>query len=280
MKQYYKLITSEKPRLDTRLKELWQYRDLILLLTKRHFVVFYKQTILGPLWAIINPILSSLLYMIVFGNIAKISTDGVPQLLFYFTSTSIWSFFSSCVTQNADTFRANAHIFGKVYFPRLTVSVSNILSAMIQLGLQMILVLVLGIYYTVNGMLSPRWELFPLIIPLLMGTGLLGMGVGVIISSLTTKYRDLSILVSFGVSLWMYATPIVYPISSIAPGLLCTCIWLNPVSAPVELFRYILLGVGSVNIAALGYSVVMMLMIVWLGTAVFNRVEKNFMDTI
>jgi len=280
MADYYKKITAEKSRFDLRLKELWRYRDLIGLFTKRHFILMYKQTILGPAWAIINPLMSSLLYMLVFGNIAKLSTEGVPQLLFYLTGTAVWTLFSQCVTQNADTFRVNAHVFGKVYFPRLTVPVSNVLCALMQFGIQFVLILGLCIYYCAIGMVNPNWYMMPVLLLLLVEISAMGMGFGIIISAMTTKYRDLSILVTYGVSLWMYASPVVYPVSSIENSALKTAIWLNPVSAPIEAVRRIILGQGTVGLASIGYSVVCTIIVVALGMAVFNRVEKNFMDTI
>ena len=208
--QYCTYIDSKRSWFELNLKEVWQYRDLILLFTKRSFVVTYKQTILGPAWIFLNPFLTSIIYTVVFGGIAGMSTDGVPQLLFYLCSNAIWTFFSGCVTKNATTFTSNAGMFGKVYFPRLTIPISNVLSSIVQFGIQMILVAVFLIYYVAVGEVHPHWGAMLLIPVVLVHLGMLGLGCGIIISSLTTKYRDLSILVGFGVSLWMYITPIVY----------------------------------------------------------------------
>ena len=277
---YSKLITSEHKWFELNLKEVWKYRDLIWLFTKRSFVVTYKQTILGPLWIFLNPLISSLMYAFVFGGIAGIETDGIPQLLFYLSGNAVWAFFSSSLTKNASTFVSNAGVFGKVYFPRLTTPISNVLSSVIQFGVQMVLVLLFLIYYVVTGAVSPNWEAWLLIPAVLVHLGLLGLGFGIIISSMTTKYRDLSILVGFGVSLWMYATPVVYPMSTLGDGLMKTILMVNPVTQPVELFRYALLGVGTVDWTFYGLSWVLTILVTLLGIMIFNKVEKTFMDTV
>ena len=278
--QYCTYIDSRRSWFQLNLKEVWQYRDLILLFTKRSFVVTYKQTILGPAWIFLNPFLTSIIYTVVFGGIAGMSTDGVPQLLFYLCSNAIWIFFSSCVTKNATTFTSNAGVFGKVYFPRLTMPISNVLSSVVQFGIQMLLVAVFLVYYAITGQVRPHWEAFALIPLVLVHLGMLGLGCGIIISSLTTKYRDLSILVSFGVQLWMYITPIVYPISQLGDGLMKTVLLANPVTAPVEVFRYAILGQGSIMPAALAISGGLTVAILLCGIMIFNRVEKTFMDTV
>lgn len=278
--QYHTHITSRHRWLDLNLKEVWQYRDLIWLFTKRNFVVRYKQTILGPAWIFLNPLISSLMYAFVFGGIAGIGTDGVPQILFYLAGNAIWIFFSTCLTQNASTFTANANVFGKVYFPRLTMPVSNVLSSVMQFGVQMILVLGFLIYYVIQGAVTPNWWAWLLIPVVLVHLGLLGLGFGIIISSLTTKYRDLSVLVGFGVQLWMYATPIVYPMSELGGGWMRSVLMINPVTAPVELFRYAVLGQGSVMPAYLALSWAMTIVVAVLGVMIFNKVEKTFMDTV
>ncbi len=278
-KQYHTHISAKRGWFDLNLKEVWQYRDLILLFTKRNFVVTYKQTILGPAWIFLNPLISSLMYAFVFGGIAGIGTDGVPQMLFYMCSNAIWAFFSSSLTRNANTFTANAGVFGKVYFPRLSMPISNVLSSVVQFGVQMLLVLLFLVYYLIQGQVSPNWALWPVIPVVLLHLGLLALGCGIIISSLTTKYRDLAILVGFGVSLWMYATPIVYPISELS-GWMKTVVQINPVTAPVELFRLAVLGQGSVNWLYYGISWALTLVVVTLGVMIFNRVEKTFMDTV
>ena len=276
---YTTYISSERKWFDLKLKEVWQYRDLILLFTKRSFTVTYKQTILGPAWIFLNPLISSFMYAIVFGGIAGIGTDSIPQLLFYLCGNAIWHFFSSSLTKNATTFTSNAGVFGKVYFPRLTVPVSNVLSSGIQFAIQMLLTLIFLVYYVFMGAVHPNWGAWLLIPVVLVHLGMLGLGCGMIISSLTTKYRDLTVLVGFGVSLWMYATPVIYPMSEV-DGLLKTILMVNPVTAPVELFRYAVLGVGSVNWLFYGISWVVTIAVTLLGIMIFNRVEKTFMDTV
>lgn len=273
-------ISARHRWFDLKLKEVWQYRDLIVLFTKRSFKVTYKQTVLGPLWLFINPLLTSLVYVVLFGNIAKLSTGGVPQLLFYLTGNAIWGYFSACLTNNASTFTGNAHLFGKVYFPRLVVPISNVWSSAIRFGIQMILVLLLLVYYGINGLVHPHWWAWLLIPLVLMELGIMGMGFGIIISSLTTKYRDLSVLVSFGVSLWMYATPVVYPMSQLADGWLKTLLLVNPVTAPIELFRYAVVGHGAVPWFSLLLSLAVTVVVFLLGIVIFNRVERTFMDTV
>ena len=278
--QYYTHITCKHRWYDLNLKEVWQYRDLIWLFTQRNFVVKYKQTILGPAWIFLNPLISSVIYAFVFGGIAGIGTDGVPSILFYLAGNAIWTYFSSCVTQNANTFTANAGVFGKVYFPRLTMPASNVLSAALQFGVQMLLVLCFLLYYVFTGAVDPNWVSWLLIPVVLVHLGLLGLGCGIIISSLTTKYRDLAIVVTFGVQLWMYITPIVYPISQLGDGLMKAVLMLNPVTAPVELFRYAVLGVGTVMPDYLAISGVVTVGLLLLGIMIFNKVEKTFMDTV
>ena len=277
---YHTHISSTHRMLNLNLKEVWHYRDLIVLFTKRTFALTYKQTVLGPAWIFLNPLISSFIYAFVFGGIAGMSTDGVPKILFYLCSNAIWIFFSSCVTKNASTFTANANVFGKVYFPRLTVPISNVLASVVQLGVQMLMVLVFLVYYVVNGQVHPHWEAWLLILVVLVHLGLLGLGFGIIISSLTTKYRDLAILVTFGVQLWMYATPIVYPLSQLGDGLMKTILLINPVTAPVEVFRYAVLGQGTIMPQYLALSWVITIVVVVIGVMIFNKVEKTFMDTV
>jgi len=279
-KVYHTHIDSKHNLLNLNLKEVWQYRDLILLFTKRNFTVTYKQTILGPAWLFINPIISSLIYCFIFGGIANMGTDGIPQILFYMSGNAIWAFFSNCLVKNATTFTANANVFGKVYFPRLTTPISNVLSSLIQFGVQMVLVLIFLVYYLIKGAVSPHWFAW-LIIPIeLIHLGLLGLGVGIIISSMTTKYRDLSILVGFGVSLWMYITPIVYPMSQLEAGLIKTILMINPVTAPIEVIRYAILGQGTIMYPYLLISWALTVLVIIFGIMIFNKVEKTFMDTV
>jgi len=278
--KYHTHISSKHRLFSLNLKEVWRYRDLIFLFTKRSFVITYKQTILGPAWIFLNPLISSFIFSFVFGDIAGIETDGVPQILFYLCSNALWTFFSTCVTKNASTFTDNAGVFGKVYFPRLTTPISNVLSSLIQLGVQMLLVLGFFIYYLAKGLISPNWLAW-FIIPIeLIHLGLLGLGVGIIISSMTTKYRDLSILVGFGVSLWMYITPIVYPMSQLESGLIKTILMINPVTAPIEVIRYALLGQGTIMYPYLLISWALTVLVIIFGIMIFNKVEKTFMDTV
>lgn len=273
-------ISAKHNLFDLKLNEVWQYRDLIFLFTRRNFATLYKQTILGPLWLFLNPLMTGIMNMVVFGNIAKLGTDGLPQLLFYMTGQAIWGYFANCVTGNAGTFTGNAGLFGKVYFPRLTVPLSNVLSNVIRFGIQMVMVVLLLLYYTVTGSVEVhllRWLLIPVLLLLL---GFMGMGCGILISSLTTKYRDLSVLVGFGMGLWMYATPVVYPMSQLNEGMLRNLIQLNPAAGMVELFRWSVLGVGTVNVGSLVISVVFTMIVLLLGIIVFNRVERTFMDTV
>lgn len=277
---YHTHITSKRNWFDLNLAEVWRYRDLIYLFTKRSFVVTYKQTILGPAWIFLNPLISSIIYAFVFGGIAGIGTDGVPQILFYLCSNAIWIFFSSSLNKNATTFTANANVFGKVYFPRLTMPISNVLSSVIQFGVQMILVLIFLVYYVLVGEVHPNWWAWLLIPVELLHLGLLALGCGIIVSSLTTKYRDLSILVTFGVQLWMYATPIVYPMSELGSGWMQLILQVNPVTAPVEMIRYAILGQGTVVPGYMALSWIITIVVAVLGVMVFNRVEKTFMDTV
>ena len=277
---YHTHISSKHRWFDLNLKEVWRYRDLITLFTRRSFVLTYKQTVLGPAWIFLNPLISSIIYAFVFGGIAGMSTDGVPQILFYLCSNAIWIFFSTSVTKNAQTFTANANVFGKVYFPRLAVPISNVLASIIQFGVQMLLVLAFLAYYVIIGQVHPHWEAWLLIPVVLLHLGLLGLGFGIIISSLTTKYRDLAILVTFGVQLWMYATPIVYPLSQLGNGWMKTVLLINPVTAPVEVFRYAVLGQGTIMPQYLALSWAITIVVVVVGVMIFNKVEKTFMDTV
>lgn len=278
--KYHIHISAERKWCDLNLKEVWEYRDLIILFTKRNFTLTYKQTILGPVWIFLNPFISSIIYTIVFGGIAGMSTDGVPKILFYLSSNAIWLFFSTSVTKNATTFTQNANVFGKVYFPRLTIPVSNVLSSVIQFFVQMIMVFAFLIYYVYKGEVMPNWWAWGLIPISLAHLGIMGLGFGIIISSLTTKYRDLAILVTFGVQLWMYATPIVYPLSQIENEFLRTVIWINPTTAPIELFRYAILGEGTIHMGYIALSWIVTILVTCIGIMIFNKVEKNFMDTV
>ena len=273
-------ISSKHKWFDLKLKEVWRYRDLIWLFTKRSFTVTYKQTVLGPAWLFLNPIITSLIYAFVFGGIAGIGTDGVPQILFYLSGTAIWSFFSTCLTKNATTFTSNAGVFGKVYFPRLTTPISNVLSSVIQFGIQFLMVLAFLLFFVITGEVSPNWWAFSLIPLVLLHLGMMGMGFGIIISSMTTKYRDLAVLVSFGMSLWMFATPVIYPYSQIPEGWIRTASMLNPVTPILTAFRYALFGAGFFSLRYYAISLIVTGVVFLAGLILFSRIERTFMDTI
>lgn len=277
---YHTHISSKHRWLELNLKEVWQYRDLITLFTKRNFVVTYKQTILGPAWIFLTPLFSSIVQAFVFGGIAGIGTEGVPTLLFYLCGNAVWAYFSSCLVNNANTFTANAYVFGKVYFPRLTTPISNVISSVIRFGIQMILVLIFLVYFLAQGVVHPNW-LHWLLIPVeLIHLGILGMGFGIIISSLTTKYRDLTILVEFGVQAWMYLTPVVYPLSTLADGWMKTLLMINPVTTSIEMMRYAILGQGTIHLGYYGLSWAVTALVAICGIMIFNKVERTFMDTV
>jgi len=272
-------IRPKRNLFDVNLKELWRYKDLIELFVRRDFVAKYKQTILGPLWFIIQPLLTTLMFVVVFGNIAKISTDGLPQILFYLSGLVAWSYFSACLNATSSTFVSNAGIFGKVYFPRLAVPISIVISNLIQFGIQLAIFLVFFIYFLIVGAdIQPNIYLLLLPVLLLM-LAALSLGFGIIISSMTTKYRDLTNLIGFGVQLWMYATPIIYPLSNI-PEKYRIFVILNPVSPIIETFRYSFLGKGTVEWWHLGYSFAFAIVVLFIGILMFNKVEQSFMDTV
>jgi len=273
-------IEPRRRLLDLRLGELWHYRDLVMLFVRRDFVSIYKQTILGPLWYLIQPLLTTLTFTFIFGQVASLPTDGLPQFLFYMSGTVVWSYFAACLTKTSETFVQNAHLFGKVYFPRMAVPVSILISSLITFLIQFMFFLCFVGYFVLRGttiQLNWVWiALSPLLILMMAG---LGLGFGVIISSLTTKYRDLRFLVAFGVQLLMYATPVIYPVSSI-PQRFQWIILANPMTPIVEAFRFAFLGAGTVDPGHLLYSFVLMLLVVFLGSVIFNRVEQTFMDTV
>ena len=277
---YHIHISSRHNWMKLNLKEVWMYRDLIQLFVKRNFVVAYKQTILGPAWIFLTPLFSSIVQAFVFGGIAGIATDGIPMMLFYLCSNAIWAFFSSCLVNNANTFTANAYVFGKVYFPRLTTPISNVISSMIRFGIQMSMVLAFMIYYLMHGALHPNWAAWIMIPVELIHLGVLGMGFGIIISSMTTKYRDLTILVDFGVQAWMYLTPVVYPLSTLSEGWMKNILMINPVTSAVEMLRYAILGKGTLDWGYYGLSWAVTLTVAILGIMIFNKIERNFMDTV
>jgi len=273
------ILRPKRSLLDINLRELWQYRDLILLFVKRDFVSKYKQTILGPLWFIIQPLLTTLMFTIVFGNIAGIPTDGVPKILFYLSGIVGWNYFSTCLNDTSQTFIKNASIFGKVYFPRLALPISVVISNLVSFVIQFLFLILFLAYFMIQGAgVAPTIEVLwiPVLVILMAG---LGLGFGIIISSLTTKYRDLTHLVTFGVTLWMYATPIIYPLSEI-PEKYKMLVMANPMSPVVETFRASLLGVGEINPMQILYSFGFTVVLLAIGIVIFNKVEKTFMDTV
>jgi lipopolysaccharide transport system permease protein len=273
------VIEPQRGLFELRLSELWRYKDLVRLFVRRDFVSVYKQTILGPLWYLIQPVLTTIIFTVIFGQIASLPTDGLPQFLFYLSGTVIWSYFASCLTKTSDTFVGNAGLFGKVYFPRLAVPISILLSNLVAFIIQFALFLIFVIFFArTDNSVQPNWWILLMPILVFMMAGL-GLGLGIIISSLTTKYRDLRFLVSFGTQLLMYATPVIYPVSSV-PERFHWMIQANPMTSIVEAFRYAFLGAGTVNLIGLLYSFIFMLVIVSLGTVIFNRIEQTFMDTV
>lgn len=273
------ILRPKKSLLDVNLHELWQYRDLIMLFVRRDFVSKYKQTILGPLWFIIQPLLTTIMFTIVFGNIAGISTSGIPKVLFYMSGIVGWTYFSTCLNDTSQTFIKNASIFGKVYFPRLALPISIVISNLVSFVIQFLFLCLFLIYFMLKGAgVAPNIHVLwlPFLVLLMAG---LGLGFGIIISSLTTKYRDLTHLVTFGVTLWMYATPIIYPLSEI-PEKYRILVVANPMTAVVETFKTALLGVGEMNYLNLLYSFGFTIVLLALGIIIFNKVEKTFMDTV
>jgi len=277
--KWTKIIEPNTGLFNLQLKDLWQYRDLVLMFIRRDFVSNFKQTILGPLWFFIQPLLTTITYVVIFGRVAKLSTDGVPMLLFYLSGITIWNYFSETLTRTSGVFRENANLFGKVYFPRLTMPVSIVISNLLRFGIQFLLFLSIWGYYLINtDTIQPNVYLMlaPLLIIIM---GLLALGFGMIISALTTKYKDLTFLVAFAIQLLMFATPVIYPLSTV-PEDYRNLIAANPISAVVETFRYGFLGSGSFSWGALLYSFGFSLLILLFGVLVFNRVEKKFTDII
>lgn len=274
-------IRPKTSLLDIDFKELWRYRDLMTLFVKRNIITQYKQTVLGPLWYLVQPLMTTVMYMVVFGGIAKISTDGLPQPLFYLAGIAFWQYFSDCLTKTSNTFVNNASIFGKVYFPRLIVPISDVASNLVRFSIQFALFLVVYLYYVIFTDVNIQINLYALLFPMLvlMEAGL-ALGFGVLFSSMTTKYRDLQLLLSFFVSLWMYATPVIYPLSTITNDKLRLLMQLNPLTGIVEFFKYGMLGTGCHEWWMLGYSFAFMCALLFVGIIIFNKVQRSFMDTV
>jgi lipopolysaccharide transport system permease protein len=274
------IITPRTGIFDLRLGEVWKYRDLLWLFVRRDFIAQYKQTILGPLWHVIQPLFTTIMFLVVFGRIANIPTDGISPILFYMSGITIWNYFAACLTYTSSTFVSNASIFGKVYFPRMVLPLSTILSNIVRFGIQFGLLLALMVWYQFHGFpieFNIHWIWIPVLVLLMAG---IGLGLGIIISSLTTKYRDLVILLGFAVQLGMYVTPIAYPLSFLQYKGYGKFIALNPLSPVVECFRYCLFGKGTFTIGSLLYSIGFMVIALLFGAIIFNRVEKIFMDTV
>ena len=276
---YHIRITAEPDPLRFSLRELWSYRDLVVLYTKRTFKLIYKQTVLGPAWILLRMLMTSTVYTALFGRLAGLSTGGVPQFLFYLCSQTLWLFFSDCLNKNSSTFLTNERIYGKVYFPRLTIPLSTVLSALIQFALQMCLTVVLIVWYVIKGDLHPNANLLILVVPVVLSVGMMGLGLGILISGVTTKYRDLAFLVDFGLRLWMYASPVVYPLSQLS-GPACLIMQFNPLTAPMELFRLALLGTGQVTPVSVLSTLLFTAASLIAGVRVFTRVERSFIDSI
>jgi len=277
---YHVRLKPDEKGIHLRLGELWQYRDLVRLLARKTFSLTYRQTVLGPLWILLTPLLSAVIYMFLFGYVASIGTDGVPQILFYFVSTALWEVFAQSLILNSGVFVSNANLFGKVYFPRLAVPISNMVVCLLKFGIQMIIIAVTAAVYIARGEVHPLWALCPILPLLVLQMAVLGLSVGILISSFTAKYRDLLAVVGVGVNLWMYASPVVYPLSAMPDNALKSIIKINPVTEIVELFRRILLGRGDFSpgfyLISLGITVLLFVC----SAAVFNRVERTFADMV
>jgi len=281
MQDYDLIIRPKRHAFDINFKEIWDYRDLLRMFVKRDIITVYKQTVLGPIWFIVQPILTTLIYMVVFGRIAQISTDGTPQALFYLSGITIWNYFAESFNTTADTFTQNANIFGKVYFPRLIMPISKVVSGLIKFAIQFGFFLIIYFYFifTGNTSVNPNWTiaLLPVYVALMAAYGL---GAGIIFTSLTTKYRDLKFLLTFGVQLLMYASPVIYPVSTIPEGTMKTIILYNPFTPILEGFKYAFLGAGHFSWWSLGYSVIFAVVLLTIGIVVFHKTERNFIDTV
>jgi len=271
-------IKSDSSLFSVNFKELWHYRDLLLMLLKRDFITFYKQTILGPIWFFVQPILTSLIYVVLFGQVAKLSTDGLPQIAFYLAGITIWNYFADSLIKTSSVFQSNASIFGKVYFPRLIMPLSIVFSGLLKFGIQFLLFIAVVVYYTSTNQIQPNlWVLMtPFLILLMAGFAL---GLGMIFSSMTTKYKDLSFLLTFGIQLYMYATPVVYPISAM-PEKYRWIVNANPLTGIFECFRYGYLGSGHFEPNSLIFTSLFVVVLLFVGVILFNKVEKGFMDSI
>lgn len=272
------VIASKTSLLDIRLKEIWDYRDLLFLFVKRDFITVYTQTILGPLWFFIQPLLTTITFTIIFGNVAQLSTDGAPKLVFYMAGITLWNYFSGCLTAVSGVFNANAGIFGKVYFPRLIMPLTIVISNLMKFGVQFLLFIGFVVYFTTQNLINPNaYILLTPVIILIMATT--AMGIGLILSSMTTKYKDLNQLISFGIQLFMYATPVIYPSSSV-PSQYAWVVQCNPLVGLFDYMRFAYLGSGSFQLSALYFPMLFAIFILIIGVVVFNKVQQTFMDTV
>ena len=276
------IIKGHTSLLDVRFRDIWHYRDLLVLFVRRDFVSFYKQTVLGPLWFFIQPIFTTIVFTFVFGQLAGIGTDGLPQVLFYLSGITAWNYFADCLTKTSTVFKDNANIFGKVYFPRLIMPLSIVVSSLVRFGVQLLLLIGMMIFYAARGadfQVTAAILFFPVLILLM---ALLGLGLGLIITAITTKYKDLTFLITFGVQLLMYATTVIYPLSVAREkfGDLAWIVEMNPMTGIIEGFRYAFLGKGEFTFTSIGYSTLVTIIVLFLGIIIFNRTEKNFVDTI
>ena len=276
--QWTEVIGPKRSAFFLNLAELIQYRDLIFLFVKRDFVTLYKQTILGPIWYLIQPILTTITFTVIFGKMAKISTDGIPPILFYLAGVTCWGYFAECFNKTSSTFKTNQGLFGKVYFPRIVMPISVVMSCMVKFFIQFLLFLCFVLYYSFETSINVNIYVLALPLLLILMAGI-SLGFGIIFSSLTTKYRDLTFLLAFGVQLLMYLSPVIYPVSAIS-GVYQKIMFFNPISHIIETFRYAFLGVGQVSYMGIGYSTCFMFLILFIGIVIFNKIEKNFMDTI
>ncbi|MBL4652332.1 MAG: ABC transporter permease [Flavobacteriales bacterium] len=279
-KEWDLIITPKKSFFSVDVKSIWKYRDLLTLFVKKDFISVYKQTVLGPVWFFVQPILTTITFTVIFGNVAKISTDGLPKILFYMAGITLWNYFAECLNKTSNTFVVNQGIFGKVYFPRIITPLSVVINCLLKLAIQLFMFAGFWCYYyfviNIDIMIKPTVFLLPLLIVVI---AIMGLGFGMIISSMTTKYRDLTFLVGFGVQLLMYTSPVIYPLSAV-PEQYKWLIMLNPMSSIIELFKYSLLGVGYLDWFWLGYSVIISIVLFIVGFLIFNKVEKSFIDTV
>ncbi|SCY39655.1 ABC transporter permease [Flavobacterium caeni] len=280
--QWDLVIKGHRSLFEINLRDLWRYRDLLLMFVKRDFVSFYKQTILGPLWFFIQPIFTTLVFTFVFGNLAQMGTDGLPHILFYLSGITAWNYFAECLTKTSTVFKDNTNIFGKVYFPRLIMPLSIVVSNLVRFGVQFLLLVAMMVYFGINGANFEVTSAVLFLPVILLTMALLGLGIGLIITAMTTKYKDLTFLVTFGVQLLMYGTTVIYPLSEAKTKFkdYAWLIELNPMTGIIEAFRFCLLGRGEFTLSSFGYSVLVTVVILALGTVIFNKTEKNFVDTI